>query len=474
MRPFAVPKISVISLFLLLAATLAFAEVTLPSLVSDNMVLQRGVPLTIWGKAAPGENVKVSFVNQKATATTDTQGTWSVKLRPLAAGGPYDMTISGNNTITLKNVLIGEVWICSGQSNMAFTVNRVINSTQEIAAADHPNIRLFQVPRIAQQQPVDDINAQWQVCNPETAASFSAVAYFFGRDLQQQLKVPIGLIDTSWSGTAAEAWTPLPALQTDAAAYQAWLTASSGPASPARAANLYNGMIAPLVKYAIRGAIWYQGEANAPRAYQYRKLLPLMIASWRKAWGNDFSFYIVQLANYMARKDEPSESSWAELREAQSMTATLPHNGQAVIIDVGEAADIHPRDKQTVGYRLSLLALAKDFGRNLEYSGPAYDHMQVEGNRVRLYFTHNTDGLLARDRKSLRGFAIAGADRKFVWASARIKGNTVVVYSRHVKAPVAVRYAWADNPQCNLYNGAGLPASPFRTDQWPGLTVNKP
>ena len=324
--------------------------------------------------------------------------------------------------------------------------------------------------------------------------------------------MPVGLINTSWGGTAAEAWTSGPSIKADAEYQQllaAWdkriadypqamegykqqvadwkaacekakaegkplprqPSAPQGADSPNRPANLYNGMIAPLVPYAIAGAIWYQGESNAGRAYQYRKLLPLMISDWRRAWGYDFPFYIVQLANFMARKDQPGDSAWAELREAQSLTAAMPGNGQAVIIDVGDAADIHPRNKQTVGYRLSLIALAQHYGRALEYSGPAYEKMRVEGTRIRLSFTHG-EGMKPLGSKFLRGFQIAGADKKFCWASARIEGNEVVVHSRQVKAPVAVRYAWADNPSCNLYNAAGLPASPFRTDDWPGVTIN--
>jgi sialate O-acetylesterase len=234
---------------------------------------------------------------------------------------------------------------------------------------------------------------------------------------------------------------------------------------------LYNGMIAPLVPYAIRGAIWYQGESNAGRAYQYRKLLPLMIADWRKAWGEDFSFYIVQLANFMARKDDPGDSAWAELREAQSMTAAQPHNGQAVIIDVGDASNIHPTDKQTVGYRLSLLALHNDYGKNVEYSGPAYASMKIDGDRIVLTFTR-AEGMKPVGETFLHGFQIAGADKKFYWATAHIKGHEITVFSRKVPAPVAVRYGWADNPDANLYNAAGLPASPFRTDEWPGCTIN--
>jgi sialate O-acetylesterase len=365
---------------------------------------------------------------------------------------------------------------------------------------------------VTAQQPVSDVKSQWQACSPETVGRFSAVGYYFGRDLHQALKVPIGLIDTSWGGTVAEAWATAQSIQADpeykqqlqnwdktiagypAAMEQYKLTvekwkqdctaakaagkplplqprAPQGADSPNRPANLYNGMIAPLTNYAIAGAIWYQGESNAGRAYQYRKLLPLMISDWRTAWGKDFPFYIVQLANYMARKWEPAESAWAELREAQSMTAAMPNNGQAVIIDVGEAADIHPKDKQTVGYRLALIALANTYGQDVEYSGPQAATLTIEGNKARVIFTHAC-GLSAKGGKFLSGFQIAGADRKWYNASAEVAGDSVLVHSRNVPCPVAVRYAWADNPRANLYNAADLPASPFRTDDWPGCTIN--
>jgi len=492
---------------------LASADVKLPALVGNDMVLQQAQPLKIWGWADPAEKVTVTLCGQTAEATADGQGQWLVTLQPLQAGGPFDMTITGKNTLTLKNILVGEVWVCSGQSNMAMTTGGVKNAAEEIAAADFPNIRLFTVARVTAQEHQPDTKGQWRACSPQTVGGFSAVGYFFGRDLHKELKVPVGLIDSSWGGTLAEAWTTVPTLKADPdyeGQFKAWEKyladypaamekynvaveewkkavaaakaegkplprapgAPNGPDNPNRPGNLYGGMIAPLVNFAIRGAIWYQGESNAGRAYVYRKLLPTMIGDWRKAWGLEFPFYIVQLANFMARKYEPADSAWAELREAQAMTAKLPGNGMAVIIDVGEAADIHPRDKQTVGHRLAVIALARAYGKSVSYSGPEYTGMTIEGSKIRLQFTHTDGGLAARDSKFLRGFAIAGADKKFNFASAHIVGDTVVVHSRHVKQPVAVRYAWADNPRCNLYNGAGLPAIPFRTDDWPGVTIN--
>lgn len=504
--------VAVLLMLAVLAASGVLADVKLPALVGDNMLLQQGKELNIWGSADPQEKVTVSFCGQTASAVADAAGKWSAKLQPLKCGGPFEMAIAGKNAITLKNVMIGEVWVCSGQSNMQWTVGSSINAQQEIADANHPNIRLFQVPRVTAQAPVSDVKTQWQVCSPQTVGNFSAVGYFFGRDLNKALNIPVGLIDTSWGGTPAEAWATTESIKADPeykpllegwekriadypaavekykAEVEKWKTdcaalraagkplppqprGPQGADSPNRPGNLYNGMIAPLVSYPIAGAIWYQGESNAGRAYQYRTLLPLMIADWRKSWGDDFPFYIVQLANFMGRKWEPAESAWAELREAQTMTAAMPNNGQAVIIDVGDAADIHPKDKQTVGYRLALIALANPYGQNVEYSGPQYDAMKIEGNRIRLSFTHAC-GMAPKDGKFLAGFQIAGADKKWFNASAKIDGNDVIVASREVASPVAVRYAWADNPRCNLYNAAGLPASPFRTDDWPGCTIN--
>jgi len=490
------------------------AEVRLPALIGDNMVLQRGLPLKIWGWADAGEKVTVTLKDQKVEATANDKGQWLATLQPIAdAGGPLEMTIAGKNALTLKNILVGEVWVCSGQSNMQMSINGVKNAAEEMAAATYPNIRLFRVPNITSQVPLDDVKSSWQECSPQTIPGFTAVGYFFGRDLHKALNVPVGLIASSWGGTCAEAWSTVESLKADKdfdqqfanwdkmiadypqnlekwkAAVEEWKKtaatakaegkpiprqpgAPNGPDSPNRPGNLYQGMIAPLVNYAIRGAIWYQGESNAGRAYMYRKLLPLMIADWRKAWGLDFDFYIVSLANFMARKDAPAESAWAELREAQSMTAELPHNGLAVIIDVGEAADIHPRDKQTVGYRLALQAQGHTYGMDVACCSPRYVGMSIEGNKIRVRFEHTYGELVSKDSKFLRGFAIAGADKKFHFASAHIKGDTVVVHSRHVKQPVAVRYAWAENPKCNLYNKAGLPADPFRTDDWPGCTIN--
>jgi sialate O-acetylesterase len=434
----------------------------------------------------------------------------------MKTGGPLEMTITGrDNALSIKDILVGEVWIGSGQSNMQWCVKDSNNGKDEAAAANYPSVRLFYVERKVATSPRYDCKGEWKVCTPETVPEFSAVLYFFGRDLHKELNLPVGLIHSSWGGTPAESWTSRPTLEADAdlkviparwddkianypkakaeydAAMKSWKEAAEqakaagqpepkkpgapqGADSPWLASGLYNAMIAPLVPYAVQGAVWYQGESNAGRAFQYRKLFAAMIKDWRKAWGTkDFSFYFVQLANFTQTKPDPDESDWAELREAQTMALKLKKTGMAVAIDIGEAKDIHPKNKQEVGRRLALNALEKNYGRDIAFSGPMYKSMSVKGGEIVVKFTHAGDELVAKGGDALKGFAIAGADKKFVWADAKIKGKTVVVSSPGVDKPVAVRYAWANNPVCNLYNGAGLPASPFRTDTWPGLTVNE-
>ncbi len=505
----------VVLILLLRLPFLADADVKLPALISDNMVLQSGAEVPIWGTADPGEEVIVTLGDERIAATADSEGKWMAKLTPMEAGGPFEITIAGNNTVTLHNVLVGEVWVCSGQSNMQWSVSGSVNAEQEIAQSDYPMIRLFTVKRVVANQPLRDTEGSWVTCGPDAVGSFSAAGYFFGRDLHKELNVPVGLIHSSWGGTPAEAWTSLAELESDPEFksifdrwekifenyFQAkrqheqklaqWKQEAQkakdegkpvprkprpplGPGHPHSPGGLYNGMISPLIFYAIKGAIWYRGESNAGRAYQYRKLFPTMIHNWRSSWGQgDFPFLFVQLANYKAAQPLPAESAWAELREAQLMTLSLPNTGMAVTIDIGEAKDIHPKNKQDVGHRLALAALAVAYGRDVVYSGPIYESMTVERDKVRLRFKHSNGGLLAKGDKQLEGFAIAGQDRKFAWAEAKIEGDAVVVWSNAVPQPIAVRYAWADNPVCNLYNEAGLPASPFRTDNWPGVTVGK-
>jgi sialate O-acetylesterase len=501
----------------LILSTIALADVRLPSVISDNMVLQQGDNVPIWGWADPCERIVIKFgISSVAwSGATDANGNWTVKIKPGKAGGPYEMTIEGKNTLTLKNILVGEVWVCSGQSNMEFMLNQAVNGRQEVNEANYPQIRLFTVGKKVSYTPMANCKGQWKVCDSKTAGGFSAVGYFFGRELFKQLGVPIGLINTSWGGTPAESWMSKEYLENDAnfqpilkryeetaanypELYKKYLKAREGydkeaarlkaegkpafsapeapigPNHPYSPTGLYNGMILPIVPYGIRGAIWYQGESNAWRAYQYRALFPAMIKNWREVWGEgNFPFLFVQLANYKAVNSEPMESDWAELREAQLMTLSVPNTGMAVIIDIGEANDIHPKNKQDVGKRMALWALAKSYGKDIEYSGPLYQLMEVRGNSAILHFEHVGGGLVAGEGAPLKGFAIAGQDKKFVWADAKIEGDTIVVSSDKVSEPVAVRYGWADNPVCNLYNKAGLPASPFRTDDWPGITKGR-
>jgi sialate O-acetylesterase len=655
-------------LSLLFLAAPALAEVRVPSLIGDNMVLQQGQKVRIWGSAAANEKVTVSFLNEKRSVVADSGGHWQVLTGPFKAGGPFVLRITGSNTLTFKNVLIGEVWICSGQSNMEWPLINAKDGADTVAQANHPEIRLFTVQKNTSPTPLDDVRGKWVVTTPDEVRQFSAVGYFFGRELFQQLKIPVGLIHTSWGGTPAEAWTSSEALaatpqlkpildryqqrlknlperqkeferalaawglknlyqdtgnkgealgyadpatniwdwkkmnlpqffetaglKLDGAVWfrreidvpQSWAgknlelnltaiddydvtyfngtrlggtgseTANSymiprryrvpgnlvrsgrsviavrvfdsageggfggdgkmtlelpgssapaliplsgswdykielelepkkpdwgsrpeapGPNNQNSPGVLYNGMIAPLTPFRIRGAIWYQGEANAGRAYQYRTLFPTMIRDWRRAWGEgDFPFYFVQLANWQALRPDPGESEWAELREAQTLTLLEPNAGMAVIIDIGDPNDIHPRNKLDVAHRLAAWALAKTYRKKVQPSGPLYASFAVEGDKIRVKFKHMAGGLKTRDGGPLKGFAVAGADQKFVWANALIDGKDVVVWSKDVTKPVAVRYAWADNPICNLYNAVDLPASPFRTDNWPGITVN--
>ena len=618
-------------------------------LFTDHVVLQRDVPTPIWGWAEPGTRVKVDLAGQSVETTTNDGGKWMARLGPYPAGGPHVLSVSGPKSVEVKDVLVGDVWLCSGQSNMEWALNAANNPEAEVAAADYPKLRLFQVPKKTALEPEATVDAKWEPCTPRTAAGFTAVGYFFGRDLQRELNVPIGLIHSSWGGTIAEAWVSPEALEPlgdfarplaqirdqraepkaqpmkfaeamaawwrkndpgsadapgwadpklDAADWktmdlpgnwerrglpdfdgiawfrkefdlpEAWdgkplaltlgaiddrdttfvngvevghtenwaagrsyrvppgvakpgrnviavrvldtsgLGGFSGPAdamkirptgddqagpialagpwsyktaapmsdlsSPPelegenanRVTVLYNGMIAPLAPFPIKGAIWYQGESNSGRPAQYRRLLPTLIRDWRAHFEvGDFPFLIVQLANYMDRRDKPVDSSWAELREAQFLTTkALPNVAVALAIDIGEAKDIHPRNKQEVGRRLALDALAMTYGKDVESSGPVFRAAEARGKSIRLTFDHLGGGLVAKGDGKLEGFAIAGADGKFRWADAAIEGDAVVVTSPEVEAPTQVRYAWADNPKCNLYNQAGLPAVPFRTD----------
>jgi len=637
-------------------STTSWADPVLPHLLSDHMVLQQGREIHIWGKADPEEKITVTLGEKTSSAQPDTSGSWSVHLPAMPAGGPFTIVVRGKKTILLKDVMIGEVWVASGQSNMTFALTDSVGAAEEIPKADYPQIRLFTVPRkIAMEPQSDTLTAAWQVCSPGTAREFSAVAYYFARDLHHKLNVPIGIIESAWPGTTIEEWIDSKTLQgvqerkldagREASSFGAGKTSASGrtsfnlqfddfelirdpsspgtafsnfddgtsrnsmggewsydwqdgpetsfdlvapgrggtgfaarvagnmdgsddsrltarfkpdnsatdlssytgigfwvrgdgsfrvhtvqptitdwddygtslfqatpdwkpvvvlfselcqegwgvtkdftqqaltgfviesfPASgypPRHASGLYGGMITPLEPYPLRGAIWYQGESNALQAYQYRKLLPALIKSWRASRNEgDFAFLIVQLPNHGAIPDEPTESAWAELREAQLLTTRqVPNTGIAVTIDVGDPKDVHPHRKAEVGQRLALLALGTTYKKPIVYSGPIYQSMTIEGNKIRIRFTNSGSRIEARGSGQLVGFAIAGADRKFHWAEAAIDGFSVVVSSPDVPVPVAVRYAWGDSPRCNLFNEGGLPASPFRTDDWPGITA---
>ena len=476
-------------LFLLLLPCLtgreARATVRLPALVGSHMVLQRDQPLHIWGWAGPGEVVRLTLRGRSYVASVpDAAGRWQVTLPAMPAGGPCVLTVAGQNTIVLDDVLVGDVWLAAGQSNMQFKVKDanprgyqpVQDADQEIAAANYPAIRMFTVSQTTASRPATEVaGSGWQVCSPATVADFSAVAYFFGREIHQHYRVPVGLLVSSWGGTPAEAWLSAEGLR----AFPEFGPRIAEFARPdssrrdeqLRPTALYNGMVAPLRPVALKGIIWYQGETNVERAAQYRTLFPALIADWRAQWGAPLPFLFVQLANYQAARPAPAESAWAELREAQAAALVLPRTGMATAIDVGEAADIHPHNKQAVAHRLALAARRVAYGdKHLVASGPSYKSMAVAGAAVRLKFANVGSGLVANNGLPLQGFALAGADRIFHWASARLVGDEVRVESPKVPAPVAVRYDWADNPAGNLINKEGLPAVPFRTDAWPGLT----
>jgi sialate O-acetylesterase len=646
-----VVKRALAALCILLIASPVFSAVKLPGVLTSNMVLQRNKEIKIWGWADKAEKVSVSFNSKTLSVKADKTGKWIIVFPAMKEGGPFTMTIKGKNTISLENVLIGDVWVCSGQSNMEWIVKSANNSEKEIANADYPQIRLLTAPKNFQYAQAEDVpGMNWKVCSPETVGNFSAVGYYFGRDVFKEVNVPIGLINTSWGGTNVEAWTSsdfitrveefknkivtgkaMTAEEMEAArikkleglysrfgldpskkintenwnqagidmtgwqdievpglwekngigdvdgiiwfrkevnipenlAGKEWklmlgkiddsdktfingklvgetngyndlreYTLKPGTFVPGinllavrvedtgggggfwgekenmklvcvnteiplagtwkcRLSNealsiainagnpndvpssLFNGMINPLLNLAVTGAIWYQGESNASRAYQYRTLFPLMIECWRAKWNQpDLHFFFVQLANFMKPDEQPVESEWAELREAQSMTLSLPYTGMAVTTDIGEEKDIHPKNKQDVGYRLALQALKTVYGKPLINNGPVYKSMKVDSDKVSITFDTQGSKLVVKDKYGyLKGFAIAGADKKFYWARARIRGNEITVSSEMVDAPVAVRYAWGNNPDdANLYNSEGLPASPFRTDEWEGIT----
>ena len=516
MRPlFCLISIAVIS------PTAALGDLSVPSFFSDHMVLQRDGAAAIWGQADANATVTVSFKGRTVKAQADSEGGWKANVPTGAAdaGGAHLSITSGEQSIVIKDVLVGEVWFASGQSNMVFTMNRVPTYADIIAETDLPQIRMFNAPTVTAVEPQHDIDGQWTLCNSETVPGYSAVAFFFARKLHDELDIPIGVIKSAWGGKPVETFTSRSALRTlpgtkalveaaeasDAAfdpgratvAYQkrleqwqeldaAWRekpAAERGrrprrPQQPKRALNtegqpgvLFNSMINPFVGYTIRGALWYQGEGNAkPGAVPYDQTLPLMINDWRSRWQDDFSFYFVQLANFRDASTEPGNNDpWPLLQDRMRLVlSSTPKTGMAIINDIGEAKDIHPKNKHDVGERLALWALAKDYNQDLVYSGPLFKSTDVKGNAIEITFDHVGTGLKSRDQKSLGRFEIAGNDKVWHWADASIaSGDTVRVSSTQVSSPVAVRYAWAANPEgANLVNSSGLPASVFRTDNW--------
>ena len=454
---------------LILCANNTIAKIWLPTILSDNMVLQQQSEATIWGwTSSTAETITVtgSWNNEKVTVKAN-QGTWSVSLPTPVAGGPYTVIVEGHEKIILENVLIGEVWLCSGQSNMAWTADRgILNPKEEIAKANYPNIRFFQVLRNKSATPQDNLLGDWKECTPETMRKFSAVAYLFGRRLHQDLSIPIGLVNSSWGGTPVEPWIPQELIEADTELQNATSKLTRNAGRPSDPGVAYNAMIYPIEKFNIAGAIWYQGESNRANPLSYYKSFPLLIQAWRTAWHKDFPFYYVQIAPYNYKSEQ--NISAAIVRDAQLHTMlTVANTGMVVTNDVGDLTNIHPKNKQEVGKRLALWALAKTYGvKDLVFSGPIYKSMEIEKNKIKLSFNYAENGLMQKG-KLLNEFFIAGADQKFFAASAKIKGNTVVVSSKQVKHPVAVRFAFSDTALPNLFNQAGLPASAFRTDDWP-------
>jgi sialate O-acetylesterase len=485
-------KITLVLLALFWACLSSNADVQLPNVIGSNMVLQRDLPAPIWGWADKGEEVSVSFGGESKSAKADSNGKWMIKLSALKANAkPAKMKIEGKNKITLENILVGEVWICSGQSNMEWRLSGTTNAKEEVAASDHPLIRLFDVPgHKVSPLPKDRlaVPTEWKVCDPKSSGGFSAVGYFFGRRIQKELDVPVGLIGSNWGGTRIEPWTTLAGFESvpelskiaeQVKGHKADTKVGSG--SPSA---IYNQMVHPLAPFAMRGGIWYQGESNGGEHMSYYHKKHALVNGWRKVFQNkDLGFYWVQLANFQQPKNIPGGGDgWAKIREAQTKALDIPHTGMAVAIDLADAHnpnDIHPRNKQDVGGRLAQWALHQTYDKKeLVPTGPLYKSHKVKGNEVHLSFDHVGKGLMIGKKTKLEPtaevkggklehFSIAGEDKKWVWADATIKGDAVIVSSKGVKKPVAVRYGFTMNPaNANLYNKDGIPALPFRTDDW--------
>ena len=508
----------------LTAASSLLAELKLPAIIGNHMVLQQKMSNPVWGWDTPGGRISVTFAGQNYSATAANDGKWIVKLSPLPANStPQTLSIAGSSRIEVEDVLIGEVWMCSGQSNMGFTLANDWNGELEVATANFPAIRLIEAPLVGTQELQTDYRRSpnesrglWRSATPASAARFSAVGYFFGRYLHQALNVPVGLINNSWGGSSAEAWVRRETLESDprfkllmerTKKHESDLMSEKGKANNERAVteyktalakartertppprppdgfltgqnragNIFAGMMYPTLGYGIKGVIWYQGESNAGQAYEYKSLFPFMIEQWRKEQGQgDFSFYWVQLADFNAEKPDPGESNWAELREAQTQTMKLPGTGQAIITDLGEGKDIHPKNKHDVAARLVRWALVQDYGMKMAYRSPEFKSMSIVGNKATITLDTFGSNLRPFDVADARGFAVCGADKVWHWAKGKVLGKDVVeVWSDEVATPVAVRYAWSDNPVANLFSNEGLPVTPFRTDDFKMITEPK-
>jgi sialate O-acetylesterase len=492
-------------------ALAASAQVKPSALFSDHMVLEQGMAVPVWGTASPGETITVTINGQTQSTTAAPDGKWMVHLRSLSAGGPYEMEIAGRNTVVLHDVLVGEVWLAAGASNMAFTVSHkaeffagMLDEDKVIAAANYPQIRMFTEGVVKAYAPQDEAIGSWKVCSPQTVGAFSAIGYVFARELEERLHVPVGIVTMAFGSSTAASWLPRQALADDPqlqpmlgrfdsleAFFKAHPHATVGQAPPApltldgrpeppsgifrdpaedqhQPTVLFNGMMHPVAPYAIRGVLWYQGESivgGRAGVELYPHLMETLVKTWRMLWGEgDLPFYAVQLAPLESISNNPV------VREQQAKILALPNTGLAITIDVGDPSNVHPKNKEPVGQRLALIALAKAYGEKVEYSGPVYASMKIEGHSIRIRFTHA--GALVAKNGPLAGFAIAGPDQHFVPAQAKIEGDSVIVHSDSVPMPVAVRYAWADDPAgANLYNAAGLPAAPFRTDHWDALSA---
>lgn len=470
----------ILFIFLFIYSLNVQAKVVLPTIYSDGMVLQRNQPIRIWGQAAPKEKVIVTFAGQQQVVNANTDGHWETRLSPLKEGGPYELQVLGKeNQIEIKDILIEDVWLCSGQSNMQWVVNNVTNAEVEKKNANYPQIRTLNVPRRMELVPIDTINAKWTVCSPETVGSFSGVAYFFAKKVHEETHIPIGIINSSWGGTIIETWTSLEASNSISSEHLNCYTKEDKLLPPTKyfalknkkaARNdypslVYNAMIHPLLSLSIKGVIWYQGENNVGNAEPYTDWLTCMIGDWRQRWKTELPFYIIQLPNFDSINKKPL---WAEIREAQYKALSVSDTHLIVTSDLGEPHDLHPHNKQDIGMRVALQVLHHEYNRTDIFSeSPMYQQMEIKGNKVVITFKNTGSGLEIRSRYGcLQGFSIAGEDKTFHWAQAQLKGNQVIVWSPNVTHPIAVRYNWENNPDGNLYNKDGLPACLFRTDNW--------